>query len=592
MHLSLIGEGLVLSYDIFAYLYVRYEHSTVALLYGIVSTVTIFFQPGFVIVSSSGSSKYLFGIIVQLLGILLLCLPAQGHALICCWLSYTFVLGRFFLSRACGDEPASSSYVKASCSGREETHKNSNTMECFVPSAADTGSGIRKLPSGRRSAFSIERRRVAGPSLDRDSSLRSSFDRKTQESLQNLSQWYCNQKSTGKSSSGPDSLITARTLGRRSSSKTNIEILCVEDSAVERVAMRRFLKKQGFVVTLESSGEAALNLLQKRHEGQQEFPSLVIMDLMLEEMTGVAAAKLIRERYPLAALPIIFLSGEADQNVISHALDSGGNDYVVKPYTEGELLARIWVQIHMLDFWSAKLQLARDSQLLKEILPASVIHRLHSGEKRIADRLEQVTVLFSDIVGFTDLASSVATTAVVEMLDTLFSWFDKLTDMHGVYKVETIGDAYMVVAGLDEESRPNHAERALSMARDMISAAERVSRPDGRSLQIRLGVHTGLAYAGVVGCKRPRFCLFGDTVNVASRMESNSFPQCIHVSSEARDCYLRQAAPGEGRIEFEDLGNREIKGKGTMHTWIARVGEWEAALGALRPEEVPLPVAV
>jgi len=435
-------------------------------------------------------------------------------------------------------------------------------------------------------ASSVERHRPCRSRLTvrRDSTLRTSFDRNTERKLQNLSQWYSERLAeTSKVQQEAESTIS-KFVGRRSCS-TSVEVMCVEDSAVERAALKRLLKKEGFAVSCEISGESALKTLQLRHSQQKEFPSLIIMDLLMEGMTGDEAARCIRGQYPLAAVPIIFLSGESDQTIVSRALDSGGNDYVVKPFTENELLARLRVQLHMLDFWDTKMQLARDSKLLKEILPASVVHRLHRGEKRIADRLEEVTILFSDIVGFTDLAASVPTTVVVEMLDDLFSCFDNLTDLHGIYKVETIGDAYMVVAGLDEDGRPNHAERALNMARDMISAAGRLRRPDGGALQIRLGMHTGLAYAGVVGTKRPRFCLFGDTVNVASRMESSGFPQCVHVSSPARDCYMRQASLCEEQIRFEDLGLREIKGKGAMRTWVARVGAWEAAVRQLRGAE-------
>jgi len=351
------------------------------------------------------------------------------------------------------------------------------------------------------------------------------------------------------------------------------EVLCVEDNAVERAILSRLLRKQGFRVSVEVSGDSALSMLEKRHKDREPFPSVLVMDLFMPGTSGIDTARQLRQLYPLAAMPIIFLSGEGDQATISSALDSGGSDYIMKPFKEEDLLARIRVQVHMLEFWHSKMRLARDSKLLGEILPAPVIQRLHSGQRRIADELEEVTVLFSDIVGFTSLASSVPTADVISMLDTLFSSFDRLTDSHGVYKVETIGDAYMVVAGLDGGSRANHAERAIGMAADMIAVAGAVTMPNGAPLQIRVGLHSGPAYAGVVGSKRPRFCLFGDTVNVASRMESTSFPQCIHLSDATRACYERQVA-GAGGLRFRDLGMRSIKGKGEMHTWLVCAGRW------------------
>uniref|UniRef100_A0A061R1S9 Guanylate cyclase soluble subunit beta n=1 Tax=Tetraselmis sp. GSL018 TaxID=582737 RepID=A0A061R1S9_9CHLO len=403
----------------------------------------------------------------------------------------------------------------------------------------------------------------------RASATREWLDEEARQGLLNLSHWYSNSGTSPRGSA----LDSATRIW--SSQLEDIEILCVDDNAVDRAILKKLLKKHGLLLTCEASGESALQRLSARRQDGVNFPSLVIMDLFMSGMSGIETAREIRELYPLSALPIIFLSGEEDPTVIGQALDAGGNDYIAKPFTEEELLARIRVQLHMLEFWQAKVRLARDSKLLKEILPSTVIDRLHGGERRIADSLDDVTVLFSDIVGFTDLAGSVPTTAVVEMLDKLFRKFDELTEAHCVYKVETIGDAYMVVAGLDAGSRVNHAERALNMARDMIAAAGKVTRPDGSALQIRIGLHSGPAYAGVVGTKRPRFCLFGDTVNVASRMESTSFPQCIHVSSAARDRYFSQASGGSSAVGFVDLGLQEIKGKGLMRTWVAKEGGWK-----------------
>lgn len=144
------------------------------------------------------------------------------------------------------------------------------------------------------------------------------------------------------------------------------------------------------------------------------------------------------------------------------------------------------------------------------------------------------------------------------------------------------GDAYMLVAGHEDDSASDHAIRAIHMAADMIKAASCVKLLDGSSLQIRAGVHTGPAYAGVVGHKMPRYCLFGDTVNVASRMESTSFPGCIQVSDLAHACYIRQTDGTEdGRsTSFFDLGCREIKGKGGMRTWLAKTGSWREVVQA------------
>ena len=164
--------------------------------------------------------------------------------------------------------------------------------------------------------------------------------------------------------------------------------------------------------------------------------------------------------------------------------------------------------------------------------PEHVIEKLqdpkHDG--MIADQHSDVTVLFSDIVGFTKMTSTKPTLEIIEMLNFLFSEFDDLTEKHDVYKVETIGDAYMVAAGHVRGDR-NPTERVLRMAMDMLKVVDRI----GGGLQIRIGIHHGEAHTGVVGVKMPRFCFFGDTINTASRMESTGFPMCIQVSEIVHD---------------------------------------------------------
>ncbi|XP_050787511.1 uncharacterized protein LOC127038716 isoform X1 [Gopherus flavomarginatus] len=207
-------------------------------------------------------------------------------------------------------------------------------------------------------------------------------------------------------------------------------------------------------------------------------------------------------------------------------------------------------------------RLAED--LLHQMLPKSVAKQLRKHKHVQAENYDQVTIFFSDIVGFTSIAASCTPLQVVEMLNNLYNCFDTRIESYDVYKIETIGDAYMVVSGLPERNGEKHADEIAKMSLDLVAAVRQVPiphMPTGR-LQLRAGIHTGPCVAGVVGYKMPRYCLFGDTVNTASRMESTSLPQKIHISSATYHALLTDDA-----YEIELRGEIEIKGKGKMKTY-------------------------
>ncbi|XP_037552801.1 uncharacterized protein LOC119429198, partial [Nematolebias whitei] len=207
-------------------------------------------------------------------------------------------------------------------------------------------------------------------------------------------------------------------------------------------------------------------------------------------------------------------------------------------------------------------QLAED--LLHQMLPKSVAKQLRKHKHVEAESYERVTIFFSDIVGFTAISASCAPLQVVEMLNSLYMCFDTRIDSYDVYKVETIGDAYMVVSGLPERNGDRHADEIAKMALDLLAAVRQVVIPHmpNERLQLRAGIHTGPCVAGIVGYKMPRYCLFGDTVNTASRMESTSLPQKIHTSSET---YL--ALMKDNAYELQLRGEIEVKGKGKLNTY-------------------------
>jgi class 3 adenylate cyclase len=204
----------------------------------------------------------------------------------------------------------------------------------------------------------------------------------------------------------------------------------------------------------------------------------------------------------------------------------------------------------------------RSERLLLNILPASISTRLKSGQQSIADGFAEVTVLFADIVGFTELSQRMPPADLVRVLNEVFSRFDELAEKHGLEKIKTIGDAYMVAAGLPVP-RADHAVAATKMALEMGDALERVNQAQGTSLEVRIGLNSGPVVAGVIGKKKFIYDLWGDTVNTASRMESHGVKGAVHVSEETAK-YL-----GEGFV-LEDRGTIPVKGKGEMRTYLVR----------------------
>ncbi len=194
-----------------------------------------------------------------------------------------------------------------------------------------------------------------------------------------------------------------------------------------------------------------------------------------------------------------------------------------------------------------------------EALPNS-LSKLKTSGTIVADTFEEVTVLFADIVGFTEFASVVSANELVNMLNEIFSEFDRLVDHYGLEKIKTIGDSYMAVGGLPLP-RPDHAEAIASMALEMQSSIRKFIRHDGKPFELRIGIHTGQAVAGVIGKKKFIYDLWGDTVNIASRMESHGIASCIQVTDVTYQIL-------KDKYTFAPKRTIKIKGKGEMVTYL------------------------
>ena len=216
-------------------------------------------------------------------------------------------------------------------------------------------------------------------------------------------------------------------------------------------------------------------------------------------------------------------------------------------------------------------QRAHSEKLLHNILPVLIADRLKEGEANIAETFPEVTVLFADIVGFTKLSASMHPQKLVDILNNVFGRFDEMLAEFGLEKIKTIGDCYMVVGGVPERS-PIHCQQVARFALAALKTLDDYNRESGQTLQMRMGIHTGTVVAGIVGKQKYSYDLWGDVVNIASRLESTSLPGRIHVASAVRARLLDD-------FELEERGQVEIRGLGPTQTsfLIQEKAEWAPA---------------
>jgi class 3 adenylate cyclase len=245
----------------------------------------------------------------------------------------------------------------------------------------------------------------------------------------------------------------------------------------------------------------------------------------------------------------------------------GAEDYLPKPFDPVFLKARIeaglerkrWHDQEQAYLKIIQAEREKSERLLLNILPAPIAERLKQGESIIADSFAEVTVLFADIVGFTSFSAPMSPAEVVTLLNEIFSIFDRLAEQHSLEKIKTMGDAYMVVSGVPTP-RPDHAEAIADMALAMQRDIAGFNATHDNSLSMRIGINTGPVVAGVIGTTKFSYDLWGDTVNIASRMESHGIAGKIQVTGATygrlQDKYL-----------LERRGRIEVKGKGEMLTY-------------------------
>jgi class 3 adenylate cyclase len=306
-------------------------------------------------------------------------------------------------------------------------------------------------------------------------------------------------------------------------------ILIVDDNEDNRYTLQTLLEADGYErIAGAAGGNEAMTLIE-----QEKF-SLVLLDMMMPDLNGDEVLRLIKSKADTRDLPVVMISADSDTEKISKCIELGADDYLPKPFNPTILRARIGSALRRnslrameADYLSrVEKQKVHSETLLRNILPAEIAVRLRNGESNIADHYEDATVLFADIVGFGKITARMKAFEIIECLNQLFSEFDRLAEAAGVEKIKTSGDSYMAVAGIPSPSA-NHARTATELALDLVKAAGQLHLRCPEPFSIRVGLHSGPVMAGVIGTHKFTYDVWGDTVNIAARMEAGSQPNRV-----------------------------------------------------------------
>lgn len=349
---------------------------------------------------------------------------------------------------------------------------------------------------------------------------------------------------------------------------TEMGILIVDDETPYLEMTKMQLETMGFKRLYKAgSGQEALDALRS-----EPGVDMILSDVNMVGMDGIAFLREVKGDPNLQHIPVIMISGVDGMETVIQAIEEGAEDYLHKPIKEALLWARVCATLerkHLRDrelklFAQVEKEKKKSEEILYNLIPESIVMRLRNGEQDIAEIFSDCTVLFADIVGFTSLSAQLDPSELVRMINTLFHAFDRILELHNLEKIKTNGDNYIVVGGLPPNVE-NHADRCIRFASQAILEIEEYNRIHGMNLQMRIGLNTGPVVAGIVGKTRFSFDMWGDTVNLASRMESLSPPNRIHMSASTRQSL-------NGLYQYESRGEIEIKGIGRMETFLLSQG--------------------
>lgn len=340
-------------------------------------------------------------------------------------------------------------------------------------------------------------------------------------------------------------------------------VLVVDDNVSNTEYLKRKLSASGHKVF---SAESAFDAEALMHSSVGI--ELILLDILMPGVSGYEFLRRNQSTLQTKNIPVIIVSSLDEQDTVYRCLEAGAQDFVTKPINFMILAARINAALerkHLLDkeedyILSIEEEKEKNEKLLLNILPPVIAARMKENEHTIADTVENCTILFADIVGFTPMSKSLGAARIVNTLNGIFTKFDEFCEEFEVEKIKTIGDAYMLASGVPRFD-PNHAVKTVRIALRMLSFLKDHPKVDSFKLSLRIGIHSGPVIAGVIGKKKFIYDLWGDTVNTAARMESHGIPDCIHLTEET-------ALLLSGTFNLLKRPALQVKGKGKMDTFL------------------------
>ncbi len=337
-------------------------------------------------------------------------------------------------------------------------------------------------------------------------------------------------------------------------------VLIVDDEEHNRTLLRDPLEAGGYEIAEAVNGLLALEMVAAR------LPDVILLDVMMPKMDGFEVCRQLKINPKTAHIPVLMITALSERDDRMTGIYAGANDFLNKPIDVRDVTVRVRNAIQMKHLHD-QLQVAQEKseQLLLNILPKAIAERMKKGETNIAESFPDVTVLVADLVGFTTLSAHIGPEQIVQLLNEIFSAFDLLTEKHGLEKIKTIGDAYMVAGGISFP-RTDHAEASAELALAMQEEIQRLNHEYDTSVRLRIGICTGPVVAGVIGRKRFAYDLWGETVNLACHLEATGEAGKIQI---AEATYERL----KGKYKFATKHHFDIKGyDGVSAYWLDKLG--------------------